>query len=202
MLFRSNKMHFKDTVILIRVDIMCLSTLTADASPQTLTSGVVNVAGSRVGPHPLKTKDDYVCEANKAARSEHQKNMLWILVRQANSEDQKVPIKLDRIQHPNKGSSSSNTRCLPTINVPTTELSTVFEILNQSEEIRKRLCLPAIVVVMDQALYAKAAEIAWKQDQFSSIVLRMGTFHTICIALSILGKQFEDSGLKDIFIES
>ena len=78
----------------------------------------------------------------------------------------------------------------------------MFEILNQSEEIRKRLCLPAIVVVMDQALYAKAAEIAWKQDQFSSIVLRMGTFHTICIALSILGKQFEDSGLKDIFIES
>ena len=34
------------------------------------------------------------------------------------------------------------------------------------------------------------------------IVLRMGTFHTICVALSILGKRFGDSGLKDIFIES
>ena len=78
----------------------------------------------------------------------------------------------------------------------------MFEILNQSEEIRKRLCSPAIVAVMDQAFYAKTAKIAWKQDQFSSIVLRMGTFHTICIALSILGKRFEDSGLKDIFIES
>ena len=51
----------------------------------------VYVAGSRVGPHPLKTKDDYVCEANKAARSAHQKNMLWILARLANSEDQKIP---------------------------------------------------------------------------------------------------------------
>ena len=63
----------------MRVDIVCFSTLAADASPQTLTSGVVNVAGSRVGPHPLKTKDYYVCEANKAARRAHQKNMLWIL---------------------------------------------------------------------------------------------------------------------------
>ena len=75
------------------------------------------------------------------------------------------------------------------------------EPLNQSEEIRKKLCLLAIVVVMDQALYAKAAEIAWKQDQFSNIVLRMGALHTICVALSILGKRFGDSGLKDIFID-
>ena len=55
---------------------------------------------------------------------------------------------------------------------------------------------------MDQALYAKAAKIVWKQDQCSNIVLRTRTFHTICIALSILGKRFGDSGLKDIFIES
>ena len=41
MLFISNKRHFKDIIILIRVNITYLSTLTADASPQTLTSGVV-----------------------------------------------------------------------------------------------------------------------------------------------------------------
>ena len=123
----------------------------------------IYVAGSRVGPHPLKTKDDYVCEANKAARSAHQKNMLWILARQANSEDQKVPswtgfniqtrdpvhVTPDIVQY------------LPYTYSPATELSTVFEILNQSEEIRKKLCLSAIVVVMDQALNAKAAKIVW-----------------------------------------
>ena len=78
----------------------------------------------------------------------------------------------------------------------------MFEILKQSEEIRKKLDLSSIVVVMDQALYAKAAKIVRKQDQFSKIVLRIGTFHTICDALAILGKRFGDSGLKDIFIES
>ena len=54
---------------------------------------------------------------------------------------------------------------LPTINAPATELNTVFEILNQSERIRKALLLEAIVVVMDQALFAKAAEIAWKKKE-------------------------------------
>ena len=164
----------------------------------------VYVAGSRVGPHPLKTKDDYVCEANEAARSAHKKNILWILARQTNSKDQKVPSWTGfNIQTRDQVQVTPDViQYLPTINAPATELSTVFEILNQSEEIRKKLCLSAIVVVMDQALYAKAAEIAWKQDQFSNIVLRMGTFHTICNALAILGKRFGDGGLKDIFIES
>lgn len=48
---------------------------------------------------------------------------------------------------------------LPTINTPATELTTVFEILNQSELIRKELSLQTMVVVMDQALFTKAAEI-------------------------------------------
>ena len=46
------------------------------------------------------------------------------------------------------------------------QLTTVFEILNQSEQIRKKLDLSSTVVLMDQALYAKAAEIVLKQDQF------------------------------------
>lgn len=92
---------------------------------------------------------------------------------------------------------------LPTINAPATELTTVFEILNQSELIRKELLLETVVVVMDQALYAKATEIAWKhKERFSNILLRMGTFHTICNALAILGKRFRDAGLKDICIEA
>jgi len=117
-----------------------------------------------VGPRPLKTKDDYAGEANKAARNAEQKNMLWILARQVNSDVQKVPSwtglniqTRDQVQV-----TPDVVEYLPTINAPATELTTVFEILNQSEEIRKKLDISSIVVVMDQALYAKAAEIAWK----------------------------------------
>lgn len=92
---------------------------------------------------------------------------------------------------------------LPTINAPATEMKTVNEILSKLEEIRKVLNLKEIVVVMDQALYAKAAEIKWQHpNTYSSIILRLGTFHTICNLMSIIGKRFEDAGLKDLCIES
>ena len=92
---------------------------------------------------------------------------------------------------------------LPTINAPATELSTVNEILRQSEDIRKRLYLDQIVVVLDQALYAKACEVAWKnRELYEKIILRLGTFHTICNLLSIIGKRFQDAGLSDVCIES
>ena len=92
---------------------------------------------------------------------------------------------------------------LPTINAPATDLATVFEILNEAEEIRKKLVLDSIVVVMDQALYAKACEIQGKEDHFSHILLRMRTtFYALCNMLSIIGKQFADAGLKDLLIES
>ena len=79
----------------------------------------------------------------------------------------------------------------------------MFEILNQSELIRNELFLESVVVVMDQALYAKATEIAcMHKTRYSNIVLRLGTFHTICIALAILGKRFRDAGLNVICIEA
>ncbi|KAK3730477.1 hypothetical protein QZH41_014705 [Actinostola sp. cb2023] len=91
----------------------------------------------------------------------------------------------------------------PTINASATELRTVNEILRQSEDIRKRLNLDEIVVVLDQALYAKACEVAWKnRELYRNIIFRLGTFHTICNVMSIIGKRFQDAGLRDICIES
>ena len=91
---------------------------------------------------------------------------------------------------------------LPTINAPATELSTVHEVLNQTVSIMESLQLKSIVCVFDQALYSKAAEIVWKHEKFKNIVIRMGVFHTICNLLSIIGKRFQDAGLRDMCVES
>jgi len=75
--------------------------------------------------------------------------------------------------------------------------------LRQSEGIRKILNLTEIVVVLDQALYANACEVAWKHiDLYAEVLLRLGTFHTICNRLSIIGKRFQDAGLRDTCTES
>ena len=82
-------------------------------------------------------------------------------------------------------------------------MSTVHEILVRSQKIREAHELKSIVLVFDQALYAKATEIAWKHpDKFADIVIRMGVFHTVCTLLSIMGKRFQDAGLRDVCIES
>lgn len=156
-----------------------------------------------MGPEPLLTRD--VQEAKGVAQVALKKNLVWILARQMDQEHQAIPSWTGfNIRTRDQVSISEDVvEYLPTINAPATELSTVLEILNQSECIRKKLLLEAIVVVMDQALYSKAAEIIWKQKElFPNIVLRMGIFHTICNALSILGKWFQGAGLRDICIEA
>ena len=143
-------------------------------------------------------------DANEAAKSALQKNLPWLLARQKGIENQAIPSWTGfNIKTRDQVTVSQDVvHYLPTINAPATKLYTVFEIFNQSDEIRKKLCLETIVEVMNQALYPKAAEITWKEDQCAKIVLRMGTFHTICNAMAILEKRFGDGGLKDILIES
>ena len=163
----------------------------------------VYVAGARAGPEPLPTRN--VQEAEQVAKVALKKNLVWILARQMDQEHQAIPSWTGfNIRTRDQVSISEDVvEYLPTINAPATELSTVLEILNQSDCIRKKLLLETIVVVMDQALYAKASEIIWKQKElFPHILLRMGIFHTICNALSILGKRFQGAGLRDICIEA
>ena len=83
-------------------------------------------------------------------------------------------------------------------------MATVNEVLNQSLNSVWSLELTNIVGVFDQALYAKAAEVTWiHPDKFmTTIIIRLGVFHTICTLLAIVGKRFQDSGLQDLCIES
>lgn len=92
---------------------------------------------------------------------------------------------------------------LPVIEASPTEMSTVNTILKRSVQIADQLELEHIVLVFDQAIYAKVQQIRWKDDDFiQRIVIRLGEFHTCMSYLSILGKRFGDAGLQDILIES
>ena len=89
------------------------------------------------------------------------------------------------------------------IDASPTDLSTVYTLLKKSVEMAAQLGIHDTVVVVDQAIYAKALEVVWKQkEEFRSVVLRMGSFHIICTFLSVLGKRFGESGLQDLLIES
>lgn len=60
------------------------------------------------------------------------------------------------------------------------------------------LNVTSITCVFDQAIYCKALEIKSKNvDIYKPVVLHLGTFHTLCTLLSIIGERFQDAVLKD-----
>ena len=75
--------------------------------------------------------------------------------------------------------------------------------MRQSVSVQSALQLENIAVVFDQALYAKVTEIAWKHpEQYGTLKLMMGNFHSICNLLSTIGKLFGDAGLRYLAVES
>ena len=67
------------------------STLSTEHQPQLDTY----VAGPRVGPHLLKSKDDYAGDANKAERNAEQKNLLWSLLGKSIQKTKRCPVGRD-----------------------------------------------------------------------------------------------------------
>ena len=92
---------------------------------------------------------------------------------------------------------------LPVIDASPTEMDTVLTVLQRSLQIADKLQLPTIVIVFDQAIYAKAQTIRWQTELFlTRTVIRLGEFHTAMTFLACIGKRFGDAGLRDIMIEA
>ena len=91
----------------------------------------------------------------------------------------------------------------PVIEASPTELPTVYTLLKRSLQMGDQLNQSDVMVVLDQAIYAKALEVIWQnQEQFRRMVVRMGSFHVMCAFMAAIGKRFGDAGLADILIES
>ena len=106
-------------------------------------------AGERVGPQPITTKTSNVEDNNEASKVARDKNMIWVLARQVDTQIQKIPswTGFNISTRDLVAVTEDVIGYLPTINAPATELTTDFEILNQSEVIREKLQLQTIVVV-------------------------------------------------------
>ena len=92
---------------------------------------------------------------------------------------------------------------LPTIDFPASAMNTISEVLMKARQTKDELKLKHILVVFDQAIYAKSVEIMWKhRDLFADIVPRLDAFHTTSCLLSVIGKRFSSAGLRDVVKES
>ncbi|KAL9969089.1 hypothetical protein ACROYT_G021256 [Oculina patagonica] len=158
-------------------------------------------AGERCNP---RARSYVEVTSEQVIEHARKKNLLWILVRlHANAKQKASSWTGFNISVREQPVSKDNVGYLPTVDAPATDMATVHEVLVRSLKIKDSLRLQSIVVVFDQALYAKATEIQWKHsERFKDLVLRMGVFHTACTLLSIVGKRFQDAGLRDLCVES
>ena len=88
------------------------------------------------------------------------KKLLWLLARLHSSKKQTIPSWTGfNILVKNKHVvAKDSVGYLPTLNAPATDMFTVYQVLTKSLQIKETLRLQSIVVVFDQALYAKATE--------------------------------------------
>ena len=85
---------------------------------------------------------------------------------------------------------------LDSIDLPATEITTVYEIMSKCLKIKEKLNLPVLIC-------AKAAEIKWKNpEKFQNCIIMLGIFHMLMMYLGIIGKRFKDGGLRDVLVQS
>ena len=67
-----------------------------------------------------------------------------------------------------------------------------IHLLRHSVSICQRLQVPEVVLVFDEAIYAKAQMIRWKHDELKKrLVIRLGDFHTVMSFCSAISSNFQ-----------
>ena len=100
----------------------------------------------RCGPH---SREYVEVKLNQIMERAWKKNLLWILVRLHANEKQSVPrwTGFNILVRNDHEVVKDNVGYLPTINAPVTNMSTVYEVLTKSLQIKDTLNLQSIVVV-------------------------------------------------------
>ena len=159
------------------------------------------IRGKRIGPQPAQYTQDE--ERDFLLADQDLLYLTWVLSRIA-SKPQCIPSWTGfniRIRD-NVTIHKSYIGYLDCLDAPATDSATIYYLLCRSLAIKDKLELESMVCVYDQAIFAKAIEIQFKEkEKFDSLILVMGGFHTLMF-LGIVGTRFKDAGLRDLLIQS
>ena len=174
-------------------------------------------AGVRQGPLPIPLADDVLSKVSETCKSTvdlSPNDMAWLLARlkttnsahfgQAGGQQKTPSWTAFNVSVADKNMvRPCVVGYLPVIPASPTELSTVYVLLKRSLATADELEQHDVVITLDQAIYAKAQEIICKHpDEFSRVVLRLGSFHIVGTLLAVIGQRFSDAGLHDLLLES
>lgn len=95
--------------------------------------------------------------------------------------------------------SLSHINCLPFINEPPSQLTTINTALHyavtESRKLKQKICF----VTFDQPLYFKARTIVAQDKELKDVVVRLGGFHLLMSYLGAIGYIMDGSGIEDLW---
>ena len=171
-------------------------------------------SGKRLGPPPINLSEIELQRSTHILSPHSFKDNGWMLCRLNPSADIFTPNQEESQQiaawtafnvniSQDDGISESIVGYCQVIDSSPTEMPTVYTVLKRSIQMADQLGQQDVIIVFDQAIYAKANEIIWRcQEEMNRVVLRMGAFHIACTFLAVIGKRFGDAGLEDLIVEA
>jgi hypothetical protein len=89
---------------------------------------------------------------------------------------------------------------LPVIDGSPAQYTTVYTVFVKSLEIAAKVNLEYVVLVFDEAIYAKAQQIRWKNESFMvKTILRLGDFHAVMSFRGAISRIFQDTSLRYVY---
>ena len=86
---------------------------------------------------------------------------------------------------------------------PVTENATVQHILKLSQQASREVHQQYTVETFDLAVAKKAYSLVWQSpEEFSDVIVRMGSFHLTCAVMGALGRKLRCNALQEVLIES
>ena len=153
------------------------------------------ISGKRVGPAPISYHSND--ERDFLLSDQEVLYLTWTLARNSTL-PQTIPswTGFNIILRKDIPVSKSLVGYLDCLDAPATDNATIYHLLCRSLMIKEKLGLSSMVCVYDQAIFAKAIEIQFKEKEiFKSLVLIMRGFHTLMMFLGIIGTRFKDAAL-------
>lgn len=91
--------------------------------------------------------------------------------------------------------------CLPFINAPPSEYSTVYTSILTAIDECKILNQKTCIITFDQPLYWKGRDVVGNKSipEFNNVVVRLGGFHLLMSFMGAVGAIMAGSGLKELF---
>ena len=91
----------------------------------------------------------------------------------------------------------------PVINHPITDNSTVQECLRMSKQCSNEVGQRYAITTFDLGVCMKAYPILWRSpDTYKDHIVMIGSFHTVCAYLKMVGKKMDGSGFSDVLLQA